>query len=131
MAMIKCSECGHDISNKAAACPFCGAPVEQEMVAVHIWRMKKLGYCGVTGQVLIDGVRVGSAGNGVDYTVKVTPGSHQITVESEVRGAWASARSNSENFYADKRTVDVEIRAGMDAVGFLSSGTGSLKPIVN
>ncbi len=27
MAMIKCSECGRDISDKAAACPHCGAPV--------------------------------------------------------------------------------------------------------
>ena len=28
MALIKCSECGHQISDKAAACPNCGAPIE-------------------------------------------------------------------------------------------------------
>ena len=27
MAMIKCPECGKDISDKAAACPNCGCPV--------------------------------------------------------------------------------------------------------
>ncbi len=27
MALIKCSECGREISDKAAACPFCGCPV--------------------------------------------------------------------------------------------------------
>lgn len=27
MALIKCSECGRDISQKASACPGCGAPV--------------------------------------------------------------------------------------------------------
>jgi predicted butyrate kinase (DUF1464 family) len=27
MALIKCSECGKDISDKAAACPGCGAPI--------------------------------------------------------------------------------------------------------
>lgn len=27
MALIKCSECGREISDKAAACPGCGAPV--------------------------------------------------------------------------------------------------------
>jgi uncharacterized OB-fold protein len=27
MALIKCSECGHEISDKAEACPGCGAPV--------------------------------------------------------------------------------------------------------
>lgn len=28
MALIKCSECGHDVSDKAAACPNCGCPVK-------------------------------------------------------------------------------------------------------
>ena len=27
MALIKCEECGHDVSTKAANCPNCGAPV--------------------------------------------------------------------------------------------------------
>lgn len=26
MALIKCAECGKDISSKAASCPFCGNP---------------------------------------------------------------------------------------------------------
>ena len=33
MALVNCHECGNQISNKAAACPHCGAPVnEQETV---------------------------------------------------------------------------------------------------
>lgn len=27
MALIKCTECGRDLSDKAAACPGCGAPI--------------------------------------------------------------------------------------------------------
>jgi DNA-directed RNA polymerase subunit RPC12/RpoP len=27
MALIKCSECGHEVSDKAEACPGCGAPI--------------------------------------------------------------------------------------------------------
>ena len=27
MALIKCSECGHEVSDKAASCPKCGAPI--------------------------------------------------------------------------------------------------------
>ncbi|EGY02165.1 hypothetical protein AZA_27470 [Nitrospirillum viridazoti Y2] len=27
MALIKCGECGRDVSDKAAACPGCGAPI--------------------------------------------------------------------------------------------------------
>lgn len=32
MALIKCSECGREISDKAEACPGCGAPVEVAVV---------------------------------------------------------------------------------------------------
>lgn len=28
MALIKCPECGHDVSDKAGACPSCGCPIE-------------------------------------------------------------------------------------------------------
>lgn len=28
MALIKCSECGSDISEKASVCPKCGCPVD-------------------------------------------------------------------------------------------------------
>ena len=27
MALIKCTECGHEVSDKAQTCPNCGAPV--------------------------------------------------------------------------------------------------------
>ena len=37
MALIKCSECGKEISSKAAACPYCGCPIEDNnIVAVKI-----------------------------------------------------------------------------------------------
>lgn len=32
MAMIKCPECGHDISNKAPFCPSCGAPIAGKVI---------------------------------------------------------------------------------------------------
>ena len=38
MALIKCYECGAEISNKASCCPKCGAPV-----IVHSWRCSKCG----------------------------------------------------------------------------------------
>lgn len=36
MAMIKCPECGKEISDKAAACPNCGAPIVQPAKAPEI-----------------------------------------------------------------------------------------------
>ena len=41
MALIKCRECGKKISNKASACPGCGAPVDQKADA-----SKKKSGCG-------------------------------------------------------------------------------------
>jgi hypothetical protein len=32
MALIKCTECNHDVSDKAQACPSCGAPVDVEQI---------------------------------------------------------------------------------------------------
>ncbi len=31
MALIKCNECGKEISDKASACPNCGCPIELEI----------------------------------------------------------------------------------------------------
>ena len=28
MALIKCKECGHEVSDKASMCPNCGCPIE-------------------------------------------------------------------------------------------------------
>ncbi len=45
MALIKCGECGSKVSNKAAACPKCGAPVDKNQKK----KKKKLGI----GKILI------------------------------------------------------------------------------
>lgn len=43
MALIKCEECGHMVSDKASACPHCGCPVEAPMV------------CPKCGEILAEG----------------------------------------------------------------------------
>lgn len=35
MALIKCSECGHDISDKAVSCPKCGCPTNKEVMQLQ------------------------------------------------------------------------------------------------
>ena len=41
MALLPCSECGREISDKAAACPQCGAPVKQAETAEQ-WAYSQL-----------------------------------------------------------------------------------------
>ena len=36
MAMIKCPECGKDVSSKAAACPACGNPIAKKSVSPSV-----------------------------------------------------------------------------------------------
>ena len=31
MSLIKCPECGKEISNKAISCPMCGYPIKEEI----------------------------------------------------------------------------------------------------
>ena len=39
MAMINCKECGQEVSNKATACPNCGAPIKKKSVGASIARI--------------------------------------------------------------------------------------------
>jgi hypothetical protein len=32
MALIRCTECGRDVSSKAAACPHCGHPISPQTI---------------------------------------------------------------------------------------------------
>lgn len=35
MALIKCSECGKEVSENAASCPNCGNPISNKQVTVN------------------------------------------------------------------------------------------------
>ena len=36
MALIKCSECGKEVSDKANACPNCGAPIKEDEIKKEV-----------------------------------------------------------------------------------------------
>ena len=42
MALIKCSECGKEISDKAKVCPNCGNPLEENVIKVFFEKPKNL-----------------------------------------------------------------------------------------
>lgn len=43
MALIKCSECGREVSDKAGSCPGCGAPISTKATAAAAPAKKKTG----------------------------------------------------------------------------------------
>ena len=125
MALIKCPECGREISDKAPACPHCGTPVANKKIPVHFEREKTFSGSLTTGTVMVDGVTVGSAGNGASFDVMLTAGMHSVVIESKAQGVMGVGRTTSEtiDIPADAKKVNVLIVAKTDA-GTLFGGGG-------
>lgn len=57
MALIKCGECGNEVSDKATACPKCGAPVAQTAsVAAARPRKKSSPVAGIVSLLVLAGL---------------------------------------------------------------------------
>ena len=60
MSLIKCEECGKEISSKASACPNCGNPIEKETKKVILTRAVGIASL-VKGNIIIDNQIIGNA----------------------------------------------------------------------
>lgn len=89
MALIKCSECGKEISDQATVCPNCGAPTHVETKATETPKKpkkeKKKGSCLgailiVVGVLILIGI-LGSAFSSNDKVEKVDTEAQNDTVE--------------------------------------------------
>lgn len=125
MALIKCSECGKEISSNASVCPNCGNPIASKKVRVHFERRRNmLNAVAVTGKVLVDGTIVGSAGNGTSFDVMLTTGNHSITIETKTTGMLASGRTESKSLEIpnDAKSVFVTLKPKNDATSVIMGG---------
>ena len=83
MALIKCKECGHDVSDKASVCPNCGCPIEKGTNHVSnkpvknsktkSWFLLALLLCLIMGGGYYAFNNLFNGGNGKDAIVKLTP----------------------------------------------------------
>lgn len=116
MALIKCPECGATVSDKAAACPQCGMPIAaaagEKKIKVHFEREKAFRGSALYGTVVIDGVPVGSASSGASFDVMLTPGTHNVMIDTNISGR-GETRLTSESYTLeipeDAKSVFVEI----------------------
>lgn len=111
MALIKCPECGREISSNAAACPHCGNPVPKKMCPVHIERNREIALL-IGCMIYIDGKMYGELKVGESIDLKLPVGEHNISTESYQRDAFtpAATRQNSaEQFTIDENMSSVEI----------------------
>lgn len=92
MAMIKCRECGHEISSMAVACPHCGAKTrfgeqENEKKALSISTMILIGLSIIGTIIFLSGFitmmdDISNYGNGwgIGYNYKLPWTEHEIGV---------------------------------------------------
>ena len=80
MALIKCVECGKEISDKAAFCPSCGCPIEMEVrnASITFWWVGKKGDSLRKTTVYIDSEEVATMKCGNQVTVLVNGSTHQV-----------------------------------------------------
>mgnify|MGYP004530369337 FL=1 len=84
MALIKCAECGKEISNKATTCPNCGCPIEKEKKKV---RIVKIGKYALRCAVFIDNQSIGQVGVGSQKSIELMLpiGTHYISTITQVK----------------------------------------------
>ena len=59
MAMIKCPECGKEVSDKAASCPSCGTPIKAPESKLIVYGLQQKFLIGGTMSLFLDDVHVG------------------------------------------------------------------------
>ena len=83
MAMIKCPECGREISSKALTCPNCGNPINmRQEIPVNFTRISKFSGGGCKFVISVDGMVVGQLKNGESFTTSIMQGRHQLDIEA-------------------------------------------------
>lgn len=125
MSLIKCPECGKEISSNAVACPNCGNPVPKKKCPIYISRKKSIMVL-VKCNVSIDGVGIGKIACGNDFHTEVSVGTHYVTVESLVNGApgisSVSTGKDEKSFTVTDSTRRVDIIIGTKASWIGGSG---------
>src|SRR4051812_9131905 len=117
MALVKCSECGNEISTKAKTCPKCGAKVKRMGILGGIfWAMLAfLIYSGITGNAITSSSpppktpvqEAADKENSVRYVaVRTAMAAIQANLRNPSSVQWDSAYVNK-----DASTVCVQYRA--------------------
>lgn len=99
MAMIKCPECGHDVSDKAKSCPHCGFAVADNRP---------------DGDIRVKVTDI------YNYPQKVV-------ISSSTRVLWEGHAGQTADFYLDKPT-DVHIKYHLGMAGYPMECDGRIDP---
>lgn len=124
MALIKCPECGKEVSSNAVACPHCGNPVPKKMCPVRIERNSTIAMA-VNCYVFIDGSMRGEIKSGKSMEIELPVGSHNIYVESNVR-AFGYSAADTRSMSGEQFTITDSTRSVSIVVKTKGSWTGGV-----
>ena len=101
MALVRCRECGSEVSESAARCPRCGIgnPGGQSGTLI-IKRLLRFGGAATKVEVAVDGQPKGILKNGHEMTLVLAPGHYRIDARN-----WLHERSANVRIFAGQTTA--------------------------
>lgn len=107
VSLIKCTDCGKEISDMAKACPYCGCPVIQNSILHLHWANIK-GNTFLKTKVFLDGNEAGIMKSSEYLDLDVFPGNHKIELYFRDKCAVCETievKQNSDEYFAYKQTL--------------------------
>ena len=113
MALILCSECGTEVSDKAATCPKCGVPINAAYeIPVYFEREKRFTASACRGDISIDGAYLGILLNGGTLSTHLLPGHHQVIAEA-VPAIGGGGRKSVFNLEVPNEANEIHVKCRM------------------
>ncbi len=111
MALIKCDECGKEVSSKAISCPSCGNPIQISNYSIKkkvvITRKSSFYGAAIKGNVLVNGLLIDTISSGGKIEIELPIGTHHINVETYT--AFSNYTSPQSQFVIEETTNKVLI----------------------
>lgn len=137
MSLIKCPECGKDVSDKAKACPNCGHPIQSKIKRHPKWVIVLAAICGIIAlfvciSAFLDLKKAGSVGKANKETNASFDSKAEITetdISSESKTEITETKETQQPKVSFSPITDEELSTLPDPDGFVSSVSTAAKSI--
>jgi hypothetical protein len=113
MALVKCRECGNEVSDSAVTCPRCGVDGPAGAGRLKVTRRRQMNGSAFSIFVAIDGNTRGKLRSGGELNIDVAPGRHQV--EFSYSKGQASGTVNIKSGRVAECRVSISLAGGLKA----------------
>ncbi|MBD5117739.1 MAG: hydrogenase maturation nickel metallochaperone HypA [Clostridiales bacterium] len=112
MALIKCFDCGKEISDRAGTCPFCGCPISELLKSGETVKIKPL---PVVWAERTFGWTIGDA--------PIGPGDQKVSISSNGKVIWEGRAGDvAELSFVQPTSIDIQYHMNFWRLGAKCSG---------